>query len=108
MITLNFTRPPDSPFRILCLGAHSDDIEIGCGGTVLRLLEENPAAEVSWVVLGAAGSRKTEAVESAKLFLAGAKKRKSLSGNSGTDIFPRCGPRSRTISKSSSRNASPI
>ena len=34
--------PGDSPLRILCLGAHCDDIEIGCGGTVLRLLAERP------------------------------------------------------------------
>ncbi len=46
MLNLTFERRRDSIFRILCLGAHSDDIEIGCGGTVLRILEENPDAEV--------------------------------------------------------------
>ena len=35
------------PLRLLCLGAHSDDIEIGCGGTVLRLLAEHPGAHVT-------------------------------------------------------------
>lgn len=55
--------------KILCLGAHSDDIEIGCGGTLLRLLEENRGAEVAWVVLGASGQRKDEAIESAGRFL---------------------------------------
>jgi len=88
MITLDLRRPPDSPYRILCLGAHSDDIEIGCGGTVLRLLEENPAAEVYWVVLGAAGSRKTEAMESAKLFLAGVKKREVIIRGFRDGYFP--------------------
>ena len=39
------------PLRILCLGAHSDDIEIGCGGTVLRLLAERPGSSVHWAVL---------------------------------------------------------
>src|SRR5438876_520151 len=53
MINLSFARQPDSKLRVLCLGAHSDDIEIGCGGTILRLLEENPAAEIYWVVFGA-------------------------------------------------------
>ena len=88
MMNLNFRRQPDSPFRILCLGAHSDDIEIGCGGTILRLLEENPAAEVHWVVLGATGPRKTEAVESADLFLAGAKKKEVIIREFRDGYFP--------------------
>jgi hypothetical protein len=60
------------PKKILALGAHADDIEIGSGGTILRLLEENPATEVYWVVLGASRQRRTEAVESANIFLANA------------------------------------
>jgi LmbE family N-acetylglucosaminyl deacetylase len=75
MLNLTFARQPGSVLRILCLGAHSDDIEIGCGGTMLRLLEENPSAEVWWVVLGATGNRKSEAVDSASQFLAGAGKK---------------------------------
>jgi LmbE family N-acetylglucosaminyl deacetylase len=59
--------------RILCLGAHSDDIEIGCGGTVLRLTEENPKLEFFWVVFGASSVRKHEALQSAQLFLQNAK-----------------------------------
>ncbi len=57
--------------RILFLGAHSDDIEIGCGATVLRLVAEHPDAAVCWVVLGARGERRREAVASAEAFLAG-------------------------------------
>ena len=57
------------PRKILAVGAHADDIEIGCGGTILRLLEENPDMEVYWVVLGAAPQRRAEAIRSAKLFL---------------------------------------
>jgi LmbE family N-acetylglucosaminyl deacetylase len=56
---------------ILCLGAHSDDIEIGAGATVLRLIRENPRARVVWVVLAAAGRRGDEARASAARFLAG-------------------------------------
>ena len=37
-------------FVVLCLGAHCDDIEIGCGGTILKLLEESPNLIVYWVV----------------------------------------------------------
>src|SRR5262252_2287138 len=55
--------------RVLCLGAHSDDIEIGCGGTVLRLLEENPGLQITWVVFSANPVRKQEALASARLFL---------------------------------------
>lgn len=62
------------PLRILCLGAHSDDIEIGCGGTLLRLLSEHPGSEVIWVVFSAVGERRAEARRSADAFLAGAGK----------------------------------
>ncbi|MCB4458526.1 PIG-L deacetylase family protein [Leisingera sp. McT4-56] len=57
---------------ILCLGAHSDDIEIGAGATLLRLVRENPDARVVWVVCSAAGVRGGEAAESARRFLQGA------------------------------------
>lgn len=57
--------------RALFVGAHSDDIEIGCGGTVLRLLEENPKLEILWVVFSAEGVRRGEAERSAAAFLAG-------------------------------------
>jgi LmbE family N-acetylglucosaminyl deacetylase len=58
--------------RVLCLGAHADDIEIGCGGTVLRLLGVDPELEVHWVVLSASGGRSREARDSAASFLASA------------------------------------
>lgn len=57
--------------RVLCLGAHSDDIEIGCGGSVLALAAANPQMEVCWVVFSADERRRAEAEASAVLFLAG-------------------------------------
>ena len=54
--------------RLLFLGAHSDDIEIGCGGTVLELAERFPDAAVDWVVFAAAGERAVEAKASAFAF----------------------------------------
>jgi LmbE family N-acetylglucosaminyl deacetylase len=54
---------------LLCLGAHADDIEIGCGGTVLRLLREHPGLRIHWLVLSAAGRRADEARASARRFL---------------------------------------
>jgi LmbE family N-acetylglucosaminyl deacetylase len=58
--------------RILCLGAHADDIEIGAGGTVLTLLKAHPGSRVHWVVFSASGSRAREARASAQRFLRGA------------------------------------
>src|ERR1700722_14561692 len=55
--------------RILCLGAHSDDIEIGAGGTLLKLIAEVPDLEICWVVFSAPGPRAEEARLSANAFL---------------------------------------
>jgi LmbE family N-acetylglucosaminyl deacetylase len=55
--------------RLLCLGAHSDDIEIGAGATILRILRENPDVEVTWVVFSGNEQRHQEARNSAELFL---------------------------------------
>ncbi|MEO7387606.1 MAG: PIG-L family deacetylase [Gammaproteobacteria bacterium] len=59
--------------RLLCLGAHCDDIEIGCGGTVLELLARHPDLHVDWVVFTSSSSRAAEARASAAGFLTGAR-----------------------------------
>jgi LmbE family N-acetylglucosaminyl deacetylase len=69
VIQLPFPSGRDGGLRVLAIGAHSDDIEIGCGGTVLRLVEDGLAASVGWVVLSAAGERAEEAQASAAAFL---------------------------------------
>jgi len=91
MLNVTFERRRDSIFRILCLGAHSDDIEIGCGGTVLRILEENPDAEVLWVVIGASGQRADEATASAKSFLARARQKEVIVKEFRDGFFPYIG-----------------
>jgi LmbE family N-acetylglucosaminyl deacetylase len=55
-------------FKILCLGAHSDDIEIGCGGTILDLARRYPKIAFQWVVFSAHGVRAAEAQRAAALF----------------------------------------
>jgi LmbE family N-acetylglucosaminyl deacetylase len=67
MIGLRLDRPA-GPLEILCLGCHSDDIEIGCGGTILRIAEEHPGSVFHWVVFSADGVRAEEAQQAAALF----------------------------------------
>lgn len=59
---------PGRPLQVLCLGAHSDDIEIGCGGSILRLSDEFPNCTFHWVVFSAIDVREKEAQRAATLF----------------------------------------
>lgn len=59
----------EAPLTVLCLGAHSDDIEIGCGGTLLRLLTERDRVTVHWVVFSANDIREREARNAARRIL---------------------------------------
>ena len=68
VIQLSLPETNGQPVQILCLGAHSDDIEIGCGGTILRFREQYPASKFHWFVLSAKGPREEEAQKSAALF----------------------------------------
>jgi len=61
--------------RVLCLGAHCDDIEIGAGATILRLLRQRPELEVTWVVFSGNEIRRAEAKHAAESFLGGCAKR---------------------------------
>jgi len=68
MLQIKLLERTEKP-KILCLGAHSDDIEIGCGGTILKLIEIAPKAQFRWVVFSGNNFRKEEALESASAFL---------------------------------------
>lgn len=74
--------------KILCLGAHADDIEIGCGGTVLRLINDNPEAEFHWVVFSGDEKRAKEAKQSADVFLRGAESKVIIVHKFKESYFP--------------------
>lgn len=74
--------------HLLCLGAHSDDLEIGCAGTVLRWLAEVPELHVTWVVLSAPGERAAEARRSARALLRGAASVELVLGDFTDAHFP--------------------
>jgi LmbE family N-acetylglucosaminyl deacetylase len=71
LIGLQLPQRPGGALQLLCLGAHSDDIEIGCGGTILHLKKQFPGLKIHWVVFSAGGKRGQEAAKAAQLFTAG-------------------------------------
>jgi len=88
MLPLNLPQDGNKPLKILCLGSHSDDIEIGCGGTILRLLSAHHNLEVVWVVFSSTKEREQEARHSAEIFLELAKKKEILINNFRDGFFP--------------------
>jgi LmbE family N-acetylglucosaminyl deacetylase len=88
MLALDFARKAAGPLKVLCLGAHSDDIEIGCGGTILRLLSSQQEIDIVWVVFGAGHKREQEARASAALFLGQAKNKNIIVKNFRDGFFP--------------------
>ncbi|MTI31183.1 PIG-L deacetylase family protein [Xanthovirga aplysinae] len=69
MLRLDFANKTTKGRNLLCLGAHCDDIEIGCGGTILKLIKEGRVKSVRWVVFTSNKERELEAKKSAKKFL---------------------------------------
>lgn len=79
---------PKNLRTVLCLGAHCDDIEIGCGGTILRLAREYPDIDVLWVVFSSNPMRATEARNSASKFLRGVQEKKIVIEEFKNGFFP--------------------
>jgi LmbE family N-acetylglucosaminyl deacetylase len=74
--------------KVLCLGSHSDDIEIGCGGTVLRLIETFPGITIGWIVFSGGRRRTREAKASAVDHLRGAARKTVIVKNFHESFFP--------------------
>jgi LmbE family N-acetylglucosaminyl deacetylase len=107
MLRMPLPRRSDAPLTVLCLGAHSDDIEIGCGGTVLRLLDEVPAIKFHWVVLGASGERAREAESSVEQLL-GKSHRSTVAINAFRDgFFPYAGAEIKQYFEQLKRDVAP-
>ena len=88
MVHLSLLNGRQEYYTILCLGAHSDDIEIGCGGTVLKVLQRPEPVVVHWVIFSARGARKREAEASAERFLVNAKDKAVRIKNFRMSFFP--------------------
>jgi LmbE family N-acetylglucosaminyl deacetylase len=91
MLGWNFNVERSSGLRILCLGAHSDDIEIGCGGTILKLIETYPNLSFCWIVFGSNQQRADEAITSANVFLDQVKEKQIVVKGFKDSFFPYIG-----------------
>lgn len=74
VIKLSFEGRGSDRLNVLCLGAHSDDIEIGCGGSLLQFKKIFPRLRFQWIVFSASGPRGQEARKGADLFTTGCEK----------------------------------
>jgi LmbE family N-acetylglucosaminyl deacetylase len=77
-----------APLKMVFLGAHSDDIELGCGGTILKLLDDHDGVDAHWVVFSANHERRTEAEKSASIFLDKAAKKEIILKEFKESFFP--------------------
>ncbi len=97
MLPLLARGPGEQPLRLRVIGAHSDDIEIGCGGTILKLIEQGSLSEVCWVVLTGETNRAAEAVQSADALLAGIQGKRVILKDFRDGYFPYDGAEIKTF-----------
>jgi LmbE family N-acetylglucosaminyl deacetylase len=107
MIPLSFDGTADRELQILCLGSHSDDIEIGCGGTILRFAEEYPRSVFHWVVFSAAGVREAEARHAASLFVEKARLRGPIIKTFRDGFMPFAGAEVKDVFEELKKSVSP-
>lgn len=82
------TLGPPGALRLLAVGAHADDIEIGAGATILRLLDEHPGSSILWLVASGTPDRAAEARASAAAFSAAAAGSELILGDLPDGRFP--------------------
>jgi len=95
------------PLRFLCLGAHSDDIEIGCGGAILKLLAAHPGSSVTWVVFSSNDQREAEARGSATAFLQSAAQSNVIVHRFKESYFPHAGSEIKDAFEELKRSGTP-
>jgi LmbE family N-acetylglucosaminyl deacetylase len=88
MLPLSMGREPAAPLKVLALGAHPDDAEIGCGGTILKLIADGAIGSICWVVLSGKDARVDEARASAEAMIEGVPERKILQPGFRDGFFP--------------------
>jgi LmbE family N-acetylglucosaminyl deacetylase len=106
MLALKLPDRP-APLRLLCLGAHADDIEIGCGGLILALLDRHDRVEVDWIVFSANAGRSREARRSADLFLKRARRKRIVVKRFRDGFFPYQGAKIKTEFEALKRQCRP-
>jgi LmbE family N-acetylglucosaminyl deacetylase len=106
MIRLKLDRESNGSPQILCLGSHSDDIEIGCGGTILQLAQQYPDCAFHWVVFSAIGIREAEAKCAAELF-ARQRLKKLLLKSFKDGFMPYAGAEVKTVFETELKQLSP-
>ena len=104
---LSFVHKKGEPIKALFLGAHSDDIELGCGGTILSLLEQGQELVAWWVVFAASPARGLEAERSAEMFLRGAVKKEIVVRDFKECFFPYIGSEIKACFEELKRTISP-
>jgi LmbE family N-acetylglucosaminyl deacetylase len=107
MLNLILGKPAGAAYRLLCLGAHADDIEIGCGGTILSLLKQYHHLIIRWIVFSANEERAREAQASAEAFLEGARDKEITVKNYRDGFFPFVGAQIKDDFESLKRKFSP-
>ena len=107
MFNLQLISPTAKFLHILCLGAHSDDIEIGCGGSILRLIQEHPGVHITWVVFSATPERNIEAEASAAAFLEGVQDKRVAIHHFRDVFFPYDAPAIKEVFEQLKVNESP-
>lgn len=107
MLNIELAKRNVAPLRILFLGAHCDDIEIGCGGTILKLLADHQQVEVHWIVFCSDPTRAQETTAASALLLQGASKRHVVIKDFRDGFLPFDGVRTKELFEELKEKLSP-